>query len=116
MFKKIKSALSKPINKVRAAYIGATAAAMSTFMPFVSATGGAFDQADTTVKNLITVILKIFFYIGMLLLVWSVGMLVLAFKNEDADSKSRAMMMLVVSIVLMGLEAFLKLVLPAGYI
>jgi hypothetical protein len=35
-------------------------------------------------------------------------MLVLAFKNEDADSKSRAMMMAVVSIVLISIKTILN--------
>ena len=37
---------------------------------------------------------------GWLLLAWGIGQLVLAFKNEDADSKSRAMMLIVVAIIL----------------
>lgn len=63
------------------------------------------DQASTLVGTLIDIVCKIFMYIGILLSVWSVGMLVLAFKNEDADSKSRAMMLLVVSCVLIGIKA-----------
>jgi hypothetical protein len=43
--------------------------------------------------------------------VWSVGMLLLAFKNEDADSKSRAMMLLIVSAALIGIKGFLNTVL-----
>jgi hypothetical protein len=61
-------------------------------------------------NKLLDVITTIFLYIGVLLLAWSIGMLVLAFKNEDADSKSRAMMLLVVSVVLIGLDGILNLV------
>lgn len=61
--------------------------------------------------NVLGVIYKIFRYIGILLLAWSIGMLVLAFKNEDADSKSRAMMMAVVSIVLVGIPSIINTVL-----
>ena len=60
--------------------------------------------------KILDVITTIFTYIGILLLAWSIGMLVLAFKNEDADSKSRAMMLLVVSVVLIGLDGILNLV------
>ena len=38
------------------------------------------------------------------LLVWAIGQLVLAFKNEDADSKSRAVMVLAVAILLMSVK------------
>lgn len=71
----------------------------------------AFADETTTNKivgSIIDVIVDIFKYIGIILLVWSVGMLILAFKNEDADSKSRAIMLLVVSIVLIGIGAFLE--------
>ncbi len=55
------------------------------------------------VKTIVDYIFEIFFYIGVFLLAWSIGSMVLAFKNEDADSKSRAAMTLVVSILLMGI-------------
>lgn len=57
--------------------------------------------------KILNIIYDIFKYIGVLLLAWSIGMLVLAFKNEDADSKSRAMMMMVVSVALIGLGAII---------
>lgn len=69
---------------------------------------------DKIVGSIIDVIVDIFKYIGIILLVWSVGMLVLAFKNEDADSKSRAIMLLVVSLVLIGIGAFLTPILEAA--
>ena len=49
--------------------------------------------ADTTtnVMNKIKdLVYKIFKYIGFILVIWGVGQLILAFKNEDSDSKSRA--------------------------
>ena len=63
------------------------------------------DVASDMVIKLVNLVCKIFLYIGILLAVWAVGMLILAFKNEDADSKSRAMMMLVVACMLMGVQA-----------
>ena len=64
------------------------------FMPVLAADGAS------AVSVLIAYVLKIFQYIGILLLIWAIAQLVLAFKNEDADSKSRAMMMLMVSVLL----------------
>lgn len=59
--------------------------------------------ADDMFGTLIGYVCKIFFYIGAILLVWAVGQLVLAFKNEDADSKSRAVMVLVCAVLLMSI-------------
>lgn len=61
--------------------------------------------ADAMFGTLIGYVCKIFFYIGTILLVWAVGQLVLAFKNEDADSKSRAVMVLVCAVLLMSIGA-----------
>lgn len=58
-------------------------------------------SADTLVGTILGFVVKIFFYIGIILLLWAIGQLVLAFKNDDADSKSKAAMLLVVSIILM---------------
>lgn len=64
-------------------------------------------NVDTTGKDVINSILDIIYtmalYIGIILLVWSIVMLVLALKNEDADSKSRAIMLIAVSIALIGI-------------
>ncbi len=58
-------------------------------------------SASDLVGTILGFIVKIFFYIGVILLLWAIGQLVLAFKNDDADSKSKAAMLLVVSIILM---------------
>ncbi len=65
-------------------------------------------SAGTIVGTLLGYIGRIFMYIGIILLVWSIGQLVLAFKNEDADSKSRAVMVMVVSIILISMDTILN--------
>ena len=72
----------------------ASAALVGTSFAFAATT------AKTLVGNLLGYVFAIFKYIGWLLLAWGIGQLVLAFKNEDADSKSRAMMLIVVAIIL----------------
>lgn len=64
--------------------------------------------------TLIGTVCQIFFYIGAILLVWSIGQLVLAFKNEDADSKSRAIMVLVCSLLLMSVKTIYNQVAPTN--
>lgn len=72
----------------------------------------AATQGVATVKkiidNMIEVIGTIFIAVGVILAVYSVGQLILAFKNEDADSKSRASTLLVVAIVLIAFPEIVK--------
>ena len=83
----------------------AMVASITAVVPVASVMTVCADPSDSElVTNVLGLIFKIFRYIGILLLAWSIGMLVLAFKNEDADSKSRAIMMMVVSVVLVGIE------------
>lgn len=63
------------------------------------------DAAATVITQMIDIICKVFRYVGVVLAVYSIGQLVMAFKNEDADSKSRATTMLVVAGVLIGIDA-----------
>lgn len=64
----------------------------------------AAGSAESIIGKVLGIVMDIFMYIGIVLLVWSIGMLILAFKNEDADSKTRAIMLLIVSIALIGLK------------
>lgn len=68
----------------------------------------ADSEMDSIIRSVVSVIFDIFRYIGILLLAWAIGMLVLAFKNEDADSKSRSMMMMVVSVALIGIKTLFQ--------
>lgn len=64
--------------------------------------------ADTTgqiIGKVLDVIFNIFMWIGIVLLVWSIGMLIMALKEDDGASKSRAIMYLVISVVLIGFKA-----------
>ena len=93
-----------------------SALAMSAFsvgtMPVALAADD--DAGDAIINAVLDIILKMALYIGIILLAWSVVMLVLALKNEDADSKSRAIMLIAVSIALIGVGGFLDEVLKAA--
>ena len=88
---------------------------MMSFAPVSAVAVSSADTNDTTgnivARILNKVVLPIFMWIGIILLAWAIGMLVLAFKNEDADSKSRAIMLIVVSVVLIGLRPIMAAVL-----
>ncbi len=83
------------IIAVTGATVGAATIAMQA---------NADGKAGTIVSNLLGYVFGIFFYIGIMLLAWGIGQLVLAFKNEDGDSKSRAIMLIIASIILMGIS------------
>lgn len=69
-------------------------------------------EGEQTVKDILTEMISIvglvFSAVGVILAVYSVGQLVLAFKNEDADSKSRASTMLVVAVILIAFPAIVE--------
>ena len=63
------------------------------------------DYASTIrdlIEKMVRIVGTIFQAVGVVLTVYSVGQLILAFKNEDADSKSRASTMMVVGVVLIA--------------
>lgn len=90
------------LSKVKTAGVSLSAIATTMMMAAPMAFAEWEVDPETVVGGLVGYIWTIFRWIGVLLLAWSIGMLVLAFKNEDADSKSRSMMLLVVSILLMS--------------
>lgn len=68
------------------------------------------------VENMIDVILLVFRIIGVLMAVYSIGALVLAFKNEDPDSKTKNASMMVVSLILIFLKTLVDATGIASYI
>lgn len=114
---KIISFIKSCTEKVSAKFKKATAAisvglmTASMSMTRVFATD-ATPNTDATMDSLMGQVLKIIFtifrYVGILLLVWSIAQIVMAFKNDDADSKQKGMMIAVISIVLITLSFVLK--------
>lgn len=69
---------------------------------------GYKNEIKGVLENMIGIIGTIFIAVGVILTVYAVGTLVLAFKNEDADSKSRASTMLVVGVCLMSIPKIVE--------
>lgn len=61
------------------------------------------EQMKDSLNQLIQASMSIFRLMGAILMVFAIGQFVLAFKDEDADSKARAMMILVTATLLMSL-------------
>lgn len=99
----------------------AAAAIASSFLAganTVFADGDPSAVADSQLKsvfgNIKALIGTIFKWIGWMLLAWGVAQLLLAFKNEDADSKSRAMMLIGVGAGLTVVNTFINMVATGG--
>lgn len=90
----------------------AMSSASVAMVPTAFASGS--DTGNKVVNAVLDVVFDMAFYIGIILLAWSVVMLILALKNEDADSKSRAIMLVAVSIALVGVGTLLRPILQAA--
>lgn len=64
---------------------------------------GAATQVSTILKKMLDIVCMIFQAVGIVLSIYAIGQLIMAFKNEDADSKSKASTMLVVGVCLIAL-------------
>ena len=89
-----------------------TVASLTMVTGFATAGGGGGGNYAQTISGIlggfIDIIGTIFVALGIILGAYSVGQLVLAFKNEDSDSKSRAGTMLVVAIVLVAIRPIIN--------
>ena len=114
--KKIKQKISAPIIAIETAFLTMSSAAIAACGP-----GMGGDDTGVTVKtdgidmnatlgNVIGFVCTMMLYRGALLGAWAVAQLFLAFKNEDADSKSKAMMTLVAAVGLMSVKFVLQLI------
>lgn len=60
-------------------------------------------QMNDALTALVGTCLNIFNIIGSILMIWAIGQLIMAFKNEDADGKGRALMIMVTSTLLISI-------------
>lgn len=65
----------------------------------------AEDDLSKIMKKIEGIVYALFQSIGFILILWGVGQLVLAFKNEDSDSKSRAIMSIVAGVALFAFKS-----------
>lgn len=101
--------LSKKEKMIRVGMLLAVIAlAVICAMNMPLASGNATGQIKNVLNSMIEIVGIVFQAVGVILSVYSVGQLVLAFKNEDADSKSRASTMLVVGVCLIAIPQLVK--------
>lgn len=107
---KLKTVFCKFTNKVNEyktkIYLAVATASVSAVPAF--ANGNGEDTMKDITSKMLDVIYMMAKYIGILLATWGVVQLILAFKNEDADSKSRAMMLIVCAIALIAAKGIIS--------
>ena len=77
----------------------------------ITISDGTIKGADALVGTLLGFITQMARYIGMILLVWGIVQFIMAFRNEDADSKSRSIMVCVMAIVLISIKKIAQTIL-----
>lgn len=114
---KARNGVLKVSDKVKA---GVLSAALAMEMAPVHATGGGSDfeipevtiNQDMDATNLISQFLGIVIWIaqmvGIFFIIWGAVMLGLALKNDEPESKQKAIMVIVSGVVLFGLLTILK--------
>ena len=112
MRKHRKDIIMRIFKKFRNSAILASASAVS-----LTAGAVAFAEPDTKsiMVKVVEITLTLFRYVGIVLMVWGIGSLVLALKNDDPDSKVKAIWLIVVSAVLIVLKTLVQAVLGDNY-
>lgn len=111
---KVKAAVANGFDKTKVASVAATTAVMvgmSQVMPVFCALNPDGIDIETIIGSILGIILTIAMYVGVVLLTYAVFQLVMSFKNDDAEGKSRATQLLVVSAVLIGLKKLMSVLL-----
>lgn len=96
--------------------IASTACSLTALTPAAHASSNEAAQKTAVgyILLLIDSLMSIFFYAGLVLLVWSVISFIIAFKNEDADSKVQAISQIAVAIVCVTLSGTLNALMVAA--
>ena len=64
---------------------------------------------DTLFGSLADIIIKLAFYVGILITVGAIFSLIFAYKDDNAEGQSRAVRLIVVGVMLVGFETVLRL-------
>lgn len=99
MFKKLTSPLQN--NKVISMFLSIVTLLSVFSVTYLNASAAV--SASNLMGTIIGYVTQIALYIGIVLLAWGLIQLFMAFKNEDADSKQRAIMVIVAAICLIAI-------------
>lgn len=116
---KVSSGIKKASMLGTAAVYTAHANMLNVYAEEVSTIEGNSKDMDGIMSRILDFIFMIFRYAGILLLVWAIIQIVLAFKNDDADSKQKGMVLAVIAVILITMSFAIKPILKAvgfGYV
>ena len=99
------SVKEKALNKAMPALL-AVAGVLSTIVPGYALPGEG-TSPETLITSIIGIVLTLARYIGIVLVVTGVFQLVMAYKDDNADSKTRGIQLAICGVILIGLEAVL---------
>ena len=113
---KVSSGFKKASLMGSAALCTVEASVMNTFADTTASPEEADATMDSTMQSILGFIYKIFRYVGILLLVWAIIQIVMAFKNDDADSKQKGMVLAVISVMLIFIGTLVGPILDAAHV
>lgn len=101
---------TKVTNKFQKASVavGTGLATLSSACPVYAANGVDTAATDSIVGEIGGIVCKIFLYIGIVLLIYSIAQLISASRNDDPEGKVKATQQLVAAIVMMGLKPIIN--------
>lgn len=93
-------------NKINSKVICAALVSLVLFAPVLTT---CVPSTDQVMKGVINIIFEVAKYVGIVLAVSGIFQLILAYKDDNADGQSRAVRLVVVALVLLGLKTLVKL-------
>ena len=105
MFKKLCEKIKAKAVAAKAAVTGVMIGAMT--MPVFALTPATDIDPTAIISNIANWLLSILTYVGLVFIVWGGFQFGMAMKDEDAASKSKAILVLIAGVVMVGLKAVL---------
>lgn len=103
-----KEVMSAPFRMLMAGLTAMMTSAMIT-APTLCTTIKSNIDMDTLFGNMANIIIKIAFYVGAIVAISGIFQLVLAYKDDNSDSQTRAVRLIVVGAVLIGFRTILQI-------
>ena len=101
--------MSAPFRMLMTAITGLMTSAMMAVPTLCSTTIKSNIDMDTLFGNMANIIIKIAFYVGAIVAISGIFQLVLAYKDDNSDSQTRAVRLIVVGAVLIGFRTILQI-------
>lgn len=106
---KAREVMSAPFRMLMAAFTALMTSAMLAAPTLCSTTIKSNIDMDTLFGNMANIIIKIAFYVGAIVAISGIFQLVLAYKDDNSDSQTRAVRLIVVGAVLIGFRTILQI-------